>query len=193
MWLMMIDGKQWGEAEKDKHGSFSARMSFKPIVVPAPGGELGLDLNYLSRQRRHPRMDPLTIATGCVSLVATISKLSISISGFVRDVRGARSDLDTVSRELLSLKTVLELLAEDAADSNASGFSETLRKQVTGIITNCNGVLEEIEGVLTKLGGSRIDKAARWALTGQNDVSKLRSSLEAHKSALEIALDMVAL
>jgi hypothetical protein len=138
-------------------------------------------------------MDPLSIATGCVSLVVSISKLTISISGFVREVRGARSDLDAVSRDLLSLKTVLELLAEDASDSNDTVFPETLRKQVTGIIANCTGVLEQIEEVLKKHSGNRIDKAAKWAISGQNDVAKLRSSLEAHKSALEIALDMVAL
>jgi hypothetical protein len=54
-------------------------------------------------------------------------------------------------------------------------------------------VLEEIEEKLKKHSGNMIDKAARWAINGQNDVAKLRSSLEAHKSALEIALDMVAL
>jgi len=33
----------------------------------------------------------------------------------------------------------------------------------------------------------------KWTLFGRDDMDKLRSSLEAHKSALDIALDMVAL
>ncbi|KAF1998277.1 hypothetical protein P154DRAFT_578097 [Amniculicola lignicola CBS 123094] len=137
-------------------------------------------------------MDPLTVISGCVSLVATISKLSISMLGFIHDVRGARSDFNTVSCERLSFKTVLKLPAKDAAESNASGFSDTLRKQVTCITSNCNGVLEQTDELLEKQGGSRMDKAARWALFGQNHVGRLWSSLKAHKSALEIALDMIS-
>lgn len=141
----------------------------------------------------HDTMDPLSIATGCTSLVGTIIRVSISINGFVRDVRSARSELDGVSRELLSLKTILELLQQDASDSTAVSFPETLRKQITGIITNCSGVIQEIQDVLEKHQENRVDKAAKWALSGKSDVNKLRSSLEAHKSALEIALDMLAL
>jgi hypothetical protein len=33
----------------------------------------------------------------------------------------------------------------------------------------------------------------KWAWTGSEDVARLRLSLEAHKSALEIALEMVTL
>jgi hypothetical protein len=47
-------------------------------------------------------------------------------------------------------------------------------------------VLEEIRLTLEKNG-----TAALWAIRGSSDVTKLRLSLEAHKSALEIALDMV--
>jgi hypothetical protein len=138
-------------------------------------------------------MDPLSIATGCASLIGTITKASISINGFVRDMRSARTELDGISRELLSLKTVLELLEQDATDSTAASFPETLRKQITGIITNCSGVIRDIEDVLEKHQESRVDKAAKWALSGKSDANKLKSSLEAHKSALEIALDMLAL
>lgn len=53
-------------------------------------------------------MDPLTITATCFG--PTITQTSIAITGFVREVRGARSDPDAVSRKLLSLKTVLELL-----------------------------------------------------------------------------------
>lgn len=138
-------------------------------------------------------MDPLTIAVGCVSLVATISKLSEVISTFIRDVRTSRSELDAVSRELLSLKTVLELLEEDTSEDVSGSFPETLRLQIIGIVSNCDTVVAEIESVLMSHVGNRIDKSAKWVLAGKGDVNKLRLSLEAHKSALEIALDMVTL
>jgi hypothetical protein len=136
-------------------------------------------------------MDPLTISAICISLIVTVSKTAIVVTGFVQDVRGARSDLDAVSRELLSLRTVLELLADDVADPRK--FPDSLKKQITGIVTKCEGVVVQIEQTLAKHGGSRLSKAAQWVMSGKEDMAKLRSSLEAHKSALEIALDMVAL
>ena len=54
-------------------------------------------------------------------------------------------------------------------------------------------VVAEIELTLNRQSGSRLAKAARWTAVGQGNISKLRSSLEAHKSALDIALDMVTL
>jgi hypothetical protein len=83
----------------------------------------------------------------------------------VRDVRGARSDLDAVSRELLSLRTVLELLADDVADP--SKFPDSLKKQITGIVTNCEGVVVQIEQALAKHDGSRLSKAAQWGHVGE--------------------------
>jgi hypothetical protein len=138
-------------------------------------------------------MEPLAVSVACVSLIGIITRASVVVAGFVRDVRGARSDLDGVSRELLSLKTVLELLADDAATATNGSLPDTLRRQIAGIVTNCTGVVVEIEEALKKYEGTRLAKAARWAAMGQEHVAKLRSSLEAHKSALEIALDMVAL
>ena len=51
----------------------------------------------------------------------------------------------------------------------------------------------DIEKTLVKHGGGRMNKAAKWVASGKSDVAKLQLSLEAHKSALEIALDMVTL
>jgi hypothetical protein len=138
-------------------------------------------------------MDPLSITTACVGLVTTIAKVSITVNGFVREVRDARGDLDAVSRELLSLKTVLELLSDDAETSTGGGFPQSLIKQISGILKNCHGVLGQIESSLQNHSGAGVKKGVKWSLSGRDDMNKLRSSLEAHKSALDIALDMVAL
>jgi hypothetical protein len=137
-------------------------------------------------------MDPLSISTGCLSLISAITKISVEVTNFVRSVRAARRDLDAISRELLSLKTLLELLADDASQNSNNVFLSTLQTQIAGIVSNCTLVLEEIGHVLKKHEGSKFTKAAQWALTGSQDVQKLRLSLEAHKSALEIALEMVS-
>jgi hypothetical protein len=51
----------------------------------------------------------------------------------------------------------------------------------------------DIEQTLKKHEGGKVIKAAKWVASGKSDVSRLQLSLEAHKSALEIALDMVTL
>ena len=135
-------------------------------------------------------MDPLSITTTCLGLISAVTKTSLVVIGFVKDVRAARSDLDSVSRELLSLKTVLELLADDATDE---AFPQTLQKQISGLVMNCTGVINDIEQTLNKHEGGKLNKAAQWVAFGKSDMSKLQSSLEAHKSALEIALEMVTL
>ncbi|KAH7226379.1 hypothetical protein BKA60DRAFT_591811 [Fusarium oxysporum] len=138
-------------------------------------------------------MDPLSIATGCATLISTIGSLSLSINSFVRTCREARGDLDRVARELLSLQTVLELIQEDVADESKT-FPTTLERHVSGIVTNCNSVAVELQECITKYSGdNRLKSKASWAINGQGDVAKLRSNLEAHKAALELALDMLSL
>jgi hypothetical protein len=56
----------------------------------------------------------MEIAVGCVSLISAIRKTSVVITSFVRNCHAVRHDLDAVSRELTSLKTVVNLLKDDA-------------------------------------------------------------------------------
>ncbi|RSL73065.1 hypothetical protein CEP53_000899 [Fusarium sp. AF-6] len=137
-------------------------------------------------------MDPLSIASGCAGLIMAIGSLSVKIHSFVRTCREARGDLDSVSRELLSLKTILELIQEDASDGSKP-FPKTLSQHVTAILGNCHLVMTEIQTCITKYSQDRLKTRVAWAINGQGDINKLRSSLEAHKTALEIALDMLAL
>ncbi|KAI8713579.1 Helo-like-N domain-containing protein [Fusarium sp. LHS14.1] len=113
-------------------------------------------------------MDPLSIAAGCASLVSTISTLSLSIHEFVRTFREARKDLEKVSRELQSLQPVLRLIEDDATD-------------------------EEKPTCIAQYGQKRLKAQVTWATGGQGDVEKLRTSLEAHKLSLELALDVYSL
>ena len=118
-------------------------------------------------------MDPLSITATCFGLISSITRTSLAVIGFVKDVRSARSDLDAVSRELLSLKTVLELLADDVNDSSSQSIPQTLQKQIAGIVTNCTGVVEEIEKTLKKHDGGKLTKSAQWVASGKSDVAKL--------------------
>jgi hypothetical protein len=136
-------------------------------------------------------MDPLSINTSCIGLVSSVVKVSIQISDFVRRAREARGDLDAISRELVSLKTLLEILSEDAR--TGKGFTESLANHISGILKNFGGVLEQIETSLHKHAGAGITPAVKWSQSGRDDMNKLRSSLEAYKSSLDIVLDMLSL
>lgn len=138
-------------------------------------------------------MDPFSVAGACIALVGTITKTSAQVTTFVRDFRAARGELDAVARELSSLKTVLELLGDDFKDPISKPCPAVLDKQIEGIIRNCLTVLTDIEETLDNHGGSGIQRAAWWATVGRDSIVRLRTNLEAHKSALEIALDFVAM
>jgi hypothetical protein len=136
-------------------------------------------------------MNPLTITTGCASLLGTIASLSKLISGFVRDCRDARSDMDTVRRELASLSGVLELIGSDVKEHGQDTFPDTLAKQINGIVNSCDGILSKITELLQ--GGGGVQDGAKWAMGRKEKVLGLRMSLEAHNMSLELALELVQL
>jgi hypothetical protein len=47
--------------------------------------------------------------------------------------------------------------------------------------------------LLDKLLSANMLRKTQWTVSGKDDVNKLRSSPESHKSALEIALDIISL
>jgi hypothetical protein len=136
-------------------------------------------------------MEVLAIVAGCASLLGAISKLTKEISVFVHGCRDARGDMDMVRRELASLAAILELIESDAKEHGQHTFPVTLAGQIDGIVHNCNSVLGKMTETLEPKGG-RMDKA-RWAATRRDRVVELRMSLEAHKTSLELALDLLQL
>jgi len=65
-------------------------------------------------------MDLRIVAETSVALLNTISNTTISITAFVRIVRDARRDMDSVSRELSSLSMSVAALRDDSMDSSIS-------------------------------------------------------------------------
>jgi len=147
----------------------------------------------ITRPPGKAEMEPLSIATGCICLITTISKTSSLITSFVRNCRAARHDLDDISRELASVENVLNLLRDDTADTNDESIPETLRVQIATNILNCGRVLRELDELLRRYNGERIDQAASWVMTGRYEAAKLRSSLAVHRENLNFALEMLTL
>ncbi|KAI1330872.1 Rho GTPase activation protein [Xylariaceae sp. FL0255] len=130
-----------------------------------------------------------SITNDCTALGKKITTLLQTLAGFVRDVREARSDVDAVSRELHSLQTVLELLKEDT-----SLFPPELAEHTPNIIEHCSYVVDKLTALLSVLNGadlSKEKKRKRWLDGGSREAAMYRSSLEAHRTLIGLALDLV--
>lgn len=139
-----------------------------------------LDISYGSFQ----------CSTGCIGLLAAVAQLSKQISAFVSSVRDARRDMDAVSRELISLTLCLEMLRDDLT---RIAYSDGFRANLLAVVKNCDTVTKDMTTLLDRLSSQHSTRRVQWTVAGRDDMSKLRSSLESHKSALEIALDITSL
>ncbi|KAF7446832.1 FHA domain containing protein [Pyrenophora tritici-repentis] len=138
-------------------------------------------------------MDPLSITVSCVTLVTAVSKVTYSLTGFIREWRDASLDLKVISQELFSMQIVIGNLRNTFV-TKESTLPSNLREQILGILKSCIQVVSGIEASLTKHAKSRLGKGGYWTLGGgKEDMAKHRSSLEAHKSALEITLELVSI
>jgi hypothetical protein len=116
--------------------------------------------------------------------------LMIEINSFVSAVRDARGDMADVNRELSSLSFSLSILQEDAGKVS---YPESLEKSLTEVLRNCDRVTTQMKVLLDKLSSMKLGRRIQWAVEGRGEMDKLRSSPEAHKSAIEIALEMGAM
>ena len=134
-------------------------------------------------------MDPLSITTAALSLLGTSIALSKQISAFVIATKDARKDMDAVSRELASLQLCLESLKEEG---DANHFPQKLRESLIFIMRNCQDIVDQLGSLLARFASGNIGRRLQWSLTGRDEAERLRNSLEAHKSAIEIALTVSA-
>jgi hypothetical protein len=70
---------------------------------------------------------------------------------------------------------------------------QALTVQFSGIITQTRGIVDQIKNSIDEQSAARISRRIRWVVSGREDMEKLRSSLEQHKSALDLAVDCLAL
>ncbi|KAI5920628.1 Rho GTPase activation protein [Camillea tinctor] len=131
----------------------------------------------------------MTITTDCITLGSKIAKVLFILNGFVREIREARADVDGVSRELHSLQGVLDLLKEDAAL-----FPPELGEQTPAVVEHCSNVVDELDASLATLNNSDLpkqEKRIQWLEAGRKNSARVRTTLEAHKAILGVALDLV--
>jgi hypothetical protein len=130
-----------------------------------------------------------SIVTDCIALNSKITKVLLTLNNFVRHVREARSDADGVSRELHSLQTVLDILKEDAAS-----FPAELAEHTPSVIEHCSYIVDKLNESLLILNSpelSKKERRAQWLEVGMTEASTFRTTLEAHKAVIGLAIDLV--
>lgn len=136
-------------------------------------------------------MDPLSLTTACVALIAAAGKTSIAVAGFIRGCLEARSDLTTVAGELAQLQLVIDLIKDDGGIIDHNVTPAPLQTQILSTINNCSAIITQLNDVLQKYQGK--GGAAKWATYGKPEITLLRMSLEAHRGSLNLALELVSL
>lgn len=134
-------------------------------------------------------MDPLTITTAAASLCATVFTLVKTIGAFVTTARNARNELDAVSRELISLQVCLEVLENDHKVGN-DFFGNELEVPLKQVLVNIQLCCSQIDDMITRLKTNRFGRPVKWALQQKDEMNRLRSSLETHKTSLQMALQL---
>lgn len=135
-------------------------------------------------------MDPLTITTGCVSLLSGLTALSKQITSFVVVARQAKPDMDAFSREIASITPCLEALRQPDL---IRFYPDALRPNLVTIIRECDGVAGEMRDLLSRRSSGSVAMSLQWSLTTRGEAVRLRQSLEVHKSALQIAIGLIDL
>lgn len=130
-------------------------------------------------------MDPISVTAAICSLL----HCSKHLVSFVYSVRGARSEIDAISRELVSLQICLEGLENDGKQHGVS-YSDDMKTSIKRIINTIELTCKQIRDMLSKLESKSLSRRIQWVAVQRAEVNSLRSSLESNKTALEIALQV---
>ncbi|KAJ9617274.1 hypothetical protein H2200_000995 [Cladophialophora chaetospira] len=98
--------------------------------------------------------------------------------------------MDAFSKEIASLIPCLEALQRPDLIHH---YPDALRPNLVTIIRECDGVAGKMRELLSKLSSASVGRRMQWSLTSRDETGRLRQSLEAHKSALQIAISLVSL
>ncbi|KAI1421346.1 hypothetical protein F5Y12DRAFT_768317 [Xylaria sp. FL1777] len=120
------------------------------------------------------------------SAISATQKSSIAIYKFTRGCKEARSDLTKITQELSELALILELI-RDSNDAAPETLPEALQVQVKAMLESCVNLVGDIEKVIVSCSGRA--GVLRWTLVEKENVKAIKTSLEATKSGLSLALD----
>jgi hypothetical protein len=134
--------------------------------------------------------DPLSIAAACSTLLTNLAPLTIKLAAFVGGIQDARDEMDSTLRELSSLSLCLRTLRDS---STTVQYPEAFHGDLLAIIGHCDVVTKEMLNLMNSLSSRSLMRRIQWAALSKDKMIQLRSSLESHKSALALALNMTTM
>ena len=126
--------------------------------------------------------DERAIVDICITLRNNISLLLSDLQHSMTSFRRARSNLRQLPSELASLH--LTIGAIQNSFGRAASISITLRTNLESVMAGCDHVVQEMRDVLAQNPASPSD-------VGSSAMKRLLPGLEAHRSAIQIALELL--
>lgn len=131
--------------------------------------------------------DPLSIASACAGFLGMAATVTMSIVSFIREYKEAADDLNAVQQELTSLEGVLAQIKTETQQSPE--IPANLQEQAISIINSCSHIARNIETVIQNHRGKT--GAAKWVLTGRDEVDRLRVDLSERRQLLTIIISLM--
>ena len=135
-------------------------------------------------------MDPFTVTTACIGTIAGISQLTSQITNFIRQLKDAQDDMQAVLAQLGAVAKGLEQLRDESTKIN---YPEDLQQRLIDMVRDCDTVVTSMQRVLDEASNATTARRLQWTLTGKNNMTKLSSRLEAHKTAVVVAVSVASL
>ena len=138
-------------------------------------------------------MDPISIASGIVSLSASAFKLAVALDQLIEDCKAVDEEMTTLQAELRNLSAVLKRLQNYVEGPGLSSvLPRDLIMDLGPIIQATKATFLRLEDLFHRLqkGGLGMVNRFRWVYNAK-DMSKLKTDLSAHKLTLNMTLTMV--
>jgi len=141
-------------------------------------------------------MDPLSITASVVTLVTIASKLAASLVALRNGFRSAPHEIDSISKEVLSLSVVLIRLQRLAENDALTSVELPVEDGLAEVLRSCREILDKIERKVSAIsalltGHSFVRVKQRWSWTStKKDLRDLCMRLEYYKTAILMLLQL---
>jgi hypothetical protein len=131
-------------------------------------------------------MDPLSILTGVLGALTSLTTLSMRINDLRHAVQEASTDLQLLTQEVTALTLILKQLEEAKRQGK---LARTLTRDLDKVLQGLNKSAIETELFLSGIQTRKL-KGVYWAFTGKTQCVQFSRRLESYKSTLVLTLTL---
>ena len=138
-------------------------------------------------------MDPLSIGSAVVGLIATAARVAPMLHHFVSHARDAPKSASQILEEMNSITSALEQLQVylmGAYRTNAARRSMLSLRNIVATLTACVTTYSDLEFLVRKCMSDGKVKAFKWVMN-ESDVGGLLDRVQAHKLSLVFMLTIL--